>query len=310
MSTESVQPIVSGLIELWETAKPASGAALEDHDDSLPFDYDQVGEEDVALAAPDPPIKHKVVVAEGDSWFDYPIKGDLLDALRKRHGYTIYQVSKAGGLLEDMVYGVKKSFWGGTRPQIVETMDEVSKRKPSMVLFSGGGNDIAGHELVAFINRRASGVSPLRDGAVDHLIFEVFRRAYDVFIGTMKTLAEKGDFELNILGHTYDLPNPDGRGYSITNWIPGFSYVGPWLKPAFDAKGYSIDEGREMIEILMKKFAKLHEDLANDHDCFSSVNSQGTLVPLSTDDWDNEMHPTWGGFKAIAVKVNDAIQAT
>jgi hypothetical protein len=312
MNLQQTQPLVDGLIALWEQESQVSNAALESEDSSLPFDYNEVGDDSgaaAALEAVSPPSKHALIVAEGDSWFDYPIKGDLLDVLRKKHGYTIHQVSKAGALMEDMVYGSERRFWAGSRPQMIETMSTVAKLKPSLVLISGGGNDIAGAELAAFINRKAHNVDPLREEAMDHMIFSVFRRAYDVFIGAIEHVSKEGDFPLKILGHNYDFPNPDGRGYSITGIIPGFSYVGPWLKPTFDRKGYSVQEGRDVIRRILEKFTRLQKDLTVDYpNVFYTVDLQGTLTPDDPQDWDNEMHPTWSGFVQVGLKTHAAIQ--
>ena len=48
--------------------------------------------------------KDLTIVAEGDSWFDYPLKKDVIDYLIKR-GYAIKKFSKAGDTLENMIYG-------------------------------------------------------------------------------------------------------------------------------------------------------------------------------------------------------------
>lgn len=312
MNPDEIQPLVNDLVDLWKKEKGSSPAALETDESSLPLDYYEVGDETAAaLGTVAPPENHSLLVAEGDSWFDYPGpgKGDLLDVLRKNHGYTIHQVSKAGALLEEMVYGSDRRFWGPSRPQIIRTMDKVSQVRPSLVMISGGGNDIAGDELIAFINRKAPNVAPLREGAIEHIIFTVFRRAYEVFIRAMQQIAQDEEFELKILGHNYDFPNPDGRGYSLSGLIPGFSYVGPWLKPAFARKGYTTDEGRTIVQQILEKFTLLQQQLSDDYPgVFYTVNLQGTLNPVSTLDWDNEMHPTWQGFSQIGQKVHAAIQ--
>src|SRR6218665_3496247 len=44
------------------------------------------------------------IVAEGDSWFDYPLVRDIIDHLR-RMGYGVEKHSKHGDTLENMVYG-------------------------------------------------------------------------------------------------------------------------------------------------------------------------------------------------------------
>ncbi len=302
--------VVKRLLEIWESQAPPSDSTALSAEESLPYDYAETGGRLAAtLDAPNPPQKHATIVAEGDSWFDYPIKGDLLDVLRKTHGYVVHEVSRAGALLEDMVYGSERNYWGREKPQIIRTMDLVARVKPTIVLISGGGNDIAGDELPAYINRKAPGVERLRDGSVDHLVFTVFRRAYEVFIKSIQNVAERGGFEVTVIGHTYDFPNPDGRGYSLTGLIPGFSYVGPWLKPALTLKGYGEEEGREIIKQFLEKFANLHEQLTQQFNGkFQTAKLQGTLDPLKTSDWEDEMHPTWSGFTRLGQKVHDTIQ--
>ena len=43
--------------------------------------------------------KELLIVAEGDSWFDYPLKKDIIDYLRKK-GFGIANFAKAGDTLE------------------------------------------------------------------------------------------------------------------------------------------------------------------------------------------------------------------
>jgi len=85
-----------------------------------------------------------VVVAEGDSWFDYlpawfenPFKGDLLGHLMATRKYNVYRISKAGDTLENMVYGTeyRKDNWTPEPPQIFETLAAIRRYRPG-VFFS------------------------------------------------------------------------------------------------------------------------------------------------------------------------------
>lgn len=46
-------------------------------------------------------------MAEGDSWFDYPVRLDILDHLKRDYRYEIFKVAEAGDTLENMVYGTE-----------------------------------------------------------------------------------------------------------------------------------------------------------------------------------------------------------
>src|SRR5688572_3559393 len=68
----------------------------------------------VRPAGPDIPLRTRralaalppatgILVAEGDSWFDYPFN-DVLSMLEDEHGFDIESVSHKGDTVEDMAY--------------------------------------------------------------------------------------------------------------------------------------------------------------------------------------------------------------
>ena len=50
------------------------------------------------------PATAGVLVAEGDSWFDYPFN-DVLSLLEDNHGYDVESVAHKGDRVEEMAYG-------------------------------------------------------------------------------------------------------------------------------------------------------------------------------------------------------------
>src|SRR6185295_13092778 len=80
-----------------------------------------------------------VLVAEGDSWFDYPFN-DVLSELHDRHGYDVESVAHKGDPVEAMAYGE------GQLDAFARLVEKVIARGTPLkaVLLSGGGNDIAG----------------------------------------------------------------------------------------------------------------------------------------------------------------------
>src|SRR5262245_62079458 len=67
------------------------------------------------LTAPSPvfeaaaaaPTGHRTfnLLAQGDSWFDYPPGKDIIDCLHENHGHTIENIAVAGSTLNDEAYG-------------------------------------------------------------------------------------------------------------------------------------------------------------------------------------------------------------
>lgn len=80
-----------------------------------------------------------VLVAEGDSWFDYPLH-DVLKILEDHHGYDVESVAHKGDPIEEMAYG------GNQLEDLTRRLEKVLARGivPRALLVSGGGNDVAG----------------------------------------------------------------------------------------------------------------------------------------------------------------------
>src|ERR1043166_3963120 len=80
-----------------------------------------------------------VLVAEGDSWFDYPLH-DVLEMLEDDHGYDVESVAHKGDPIEEMAYG------GNQLEEFTRRVEKLLRRNvvPRAILLSGGGNDVAG----------------------------------------------------------------------------------------------------------------------------------------------------------------------
>src|SRR5438132_4713609 len=97
------------------------------------------------------------IVAKGDSWFDYLPGLDVIKLLECDYGYDIENLSQAGDTAANMAWGtdIHRNFSPRLPPQIEETVSVVKKTKPKFVLFSAGGNDIAGNnQFLAYLNHR------------------------------------------------------------------------------------------------------------------------------------------------------------
>ena len=84
------------------------------------------------------------LVAEGDSWFNYPWT-DILGKLRHEHAYEILSCAHRGDRVEGMAYD------DGQLAQFTSNIETVVRQGhlPRAILLSGGGNDIAGDHAIA-----------------------------------------------------------------------------------------------------------------------------------------------------------------
>jgi len=81
----------------------------------------------------------KVIVAEGDSWFNYPlILTDIIDRIRMEKDFALYSVAGGGDWLLNMLAAR-------------EYVEELTIIRPDVFLISGGGNDLVGSRRLAAI---------------------------------------------------------------------------------------------------------------------------------------------------------------
>ena len=240
------------------------------------------------------------LVAKGDSWFDYLPGTDLIDCLRKHHGYSIKNYSEAGDTLENMVYGTKykRGSFETTEPTISKVLRKIEQLKPKIFLFSGGGNDIAGDEFGSYLNHSYTYLNPLRHEYIEYMINSVFRKCCMDLIKKVSDTSQGTHIVMHGYGHTF----PNGEGVSFF----GFSFAGPWLRPALTAKRI-LDESEQMqaVEVMIDTYNEMLKKLDEDNPKFHYVDLRSIIDPYK--DWTNELHLKNSAYARAADKINDVI---
>lgn len=264
-----------------------------------------------------------VLIAEGDSWFDYPEltwkggirQSGILKVLETRHGYDVRSVAHHGHTLESMTYDVSQL------ADMARELEKIKKRSsPPLraILLSAGGNDIAGPELGVLLNHVRADEKTVIDEVIAREIFDV--RIKNQWISLLSAVTSMStEFigkPMPIVIHGYDYPIPDGRGYHGGGWI----LPGPWLKPAFTRKGYEFRDPNDPtpsvptteMANLIRRYAAVIERVI-EHKRFDHVHFVRTPGVLKEadyhDDWANELHPTEKGFRTVAACIDRALQA-
>jgi hypothetical protein len=248
-----------------------------------------------------------VLVAEGDSWFDYPFH-DVLKQLDDEFGWEIEHVAHYGHTVESMAYD------GGQLDDFVRAIEKVVRRgqTPHAILLSGGGNDVAGEGFGMLVNHRSSPVHGLDPRVIEGIVETRVRTAYTTILSAVTAACESlVGAKVPILLHGYDYPVADGRGV-LGGWGP---LPGPWLKPGFAEKGYEDLAERIALtkELIDRLYLMLEQVVALP--AFAHVKLVNLRNALSTDLqanrykawWGNELHPTRRGFTKVAALFNAAL---
>jgi lysophospholipase L1-like esterase len=246
----------------------------------------------------------QVLVAEGDSWFDYPWT-DVLRILEDTYLYTVESVSHRGDRIEAMAYG------GGQLEELTRRLERLFQRNtvPDAILLSGGGNDVAGAEFGMLINHANSATPGLNELVVQGVIDERIRLAYITLLSAISHVcAQSGHPGIPILVHGYDYPVPDGRGF-----LGGWGFLpGPWLEPGFREKGYlQLARKKQIAKLLIDRFNAMLAGVAAMPE-FAHVQYVDLRNTLSTGAdyrlwWDNELHPTARGFDRVVEKLRASL---
>lgn len=233
------------------------------------------------------------VVAQGDSWFDYPPGIDIIKWLKLTSGYSIKNFATAGDTLENMVYGslINQASWTHKPPEMDAVIDEIKSSKPAFFLFSGG-NDIVGRRLDGFLNHASSNpTSLLRNEVLDYSIDRVFKGAYE----TMIQRVQQANPKIHILFHGYGRGIPTGK--AVINVGP-LRLIGPWLRPALTRKNI-LDPAvqRTVIATIADRFNEMLKGLASGKPNLHFIDLR---TEIKDGDWVNENHLNALAYRRVA----------
>jgi hypothetical protein len=246
------------------------------------------------------------LIAEGDSWFNYPLFDEVTEKLEDDHGYRIESAARWGDTADNILYTQ-----GGDGKKLVKVFEKVKhdQHVPRAILLSCGGNDIAGDRFILLLNHDLSPQPGLNQTIVD----EVFTRLGATISGVVGLLKQLGteyfDKDVPVVLHGYGRPVPDGRGFLDTSL-----FSGPWLAPAFEEKGYTaLAERVQIMATLIDRFNGMMQTIAGGVPNVAYVDARPVLSnDLTSDryrqDWSNELHPTGHGFGAVAALFDAAIK--
>lgn len=232
-------------------------------------------------------MKQLNVIADGDSWCDYPwilgTGGGLPEHLSSILGVPVLNIAHAGDSSEESLGLAKTKRLEAIMPSA------------DILLFSSGGDDIAGDQFYIWLNQNTDG-DIAKAINMDRLTANI-----DLIIADYQNLFELRDRvapDCLIITHSYDRPPARVMG-------KGVLFLGPWLQPGLIFRGWTdIDDQVAIVAIALGEFQRRMAAFAATTKGHIHVNTQGTCAP---EDWQNELHLESSGWDKVAKQINLAL---
>ena len=236
------------------------------------------------------------ILGEGDSWIRYTCGFGLMHHLAWMldERAACVNIGASGATLEHMMKLPAR------RQLDNHLRNGLDGKRWDALVFSGGGNDFAGDEFVNWLVPHAGQTNPA--DAINEAQFSALLNRLAVLYRELGALVSALSPTTLVFVCAYDFAIPDGRHVL---------FAGPWLQPGFDERGYlpvDLAFRTAVVKIMLTRFEAMIKAVAVDFPFIRLVPTQGTLPPIKGS-WDNELHPTEEGFKAITRKVITELEA-
>jgi len=277
----------------------------------VPHDFDKPD-------APDLNQFHPVLLAEGDSWFtlgaipahnmleqlDFPTFGAVINlAYPGDKVSSMEQVLRAGSAQRRIdVWASEFGQWVGDSAAYPLTA----------ILLSGGGNDLIAafpHLLKSPCDYTTIQPANIADAFDADALAKFDGFLAQSFTGIVNFVREHGgpNAHVPIFCHTYDYPTPNDAPATILGVRVGSS----WMYPRLMEHAVPQSLWMPLSDFLLRRLATTLKGLHLED--FHVVSTLDTLTRAhlgargESGDWDNEIHPSRGGYKKLARRVAQAI---
>lgn len=271
---------------------------------------------------------NKIIVAEGDSWFQYPlcIVRDIIDYLSRQDNLLIYNIAFAGDWLANII-------------QEGKYIEQLSIHKPDVFLISGGGNDLVGSNRIASLtvqkNKNSDDIKQISPDEAEynnhtpdelkeineglkyitkdfHALMLTLKAQYYLVFRSIKHSSNLKDMLIITQGYDYPIPSSENH-FSFLNlpsWLVSRMFTGKWLDIPLKINGIINPEiQRSILKAMIYEFNKLFIYIASDKS-FKNVYhidcrgvSEGKFK-----NWFDEIHLKSHRFEMVAGAYCDVIE--
>lgn len=240
----------------------------------------------------------------GDSWFQYPLRSfpDLQRALATTpllRNRVMFLDDSYPGRDADEVRGLIRR-WS----RVARTLAD--RGKPfDLIALSLGGNDVIGLDFERHLRTVPSPgtddflwpwTARIPDVAARHIDFEQLRATFAGIFEAYRLIIEMRNESASgatILAHTYASVTPSSIGYQFLTFK-----AGPWIYGPATKLGLSASDQKVLVDWLLESFHGLLKGVQASSFAgrFEILDTRRELADIP---WDNEIHPTASGFRAL-----------
>lgn len=268
----------------------------------------------------------KLIIAEGDSWFEYPIfLKDIIDWIIKDTDNPVYSLAYGGDWIANIIYEE-------------EYIIELTTYQPEVFLISGGGNDLVGDGRLGILINKPSMVDFSERPEDAELMKKIIAQNFDngeigaegrakmivretkylnkdfwglistfeiMYKMVFKSIDVAGKFgDMKILTQGYDFAIPSNNTKLFVNPLRWMFGNGKWLYYPLVRKGVSDSYEQQCIlsamiyyfnEMLISVGKKCNERKGTNY--VFHIDSRGALKKK---DWADELHPFSKPFRKIS----------
>ena len=271
------------------------------------------------------------IVAEGDSWFQYPWVTDVVSHLYRNRKYRVFNLAAGGD-------------WLSTILKAGQYVSELSRIQPDVLLVSAGGNDLTADGRVSYTVQRPAaelekcfnvllrkrlqqeanrptnrGGRSLFDPAKYELGVRCLTPEFVALLNfvqlqyllLLQNLSQRKLKDVAVVTHGYDFTRPHTNFLRVTtpfrnlvNWWLG----GRWLWVPMAEKGLNEAQKRAVGYVMVWEFNEVLIDLAlnSGHPKLFHVDCRG--LTKRDEDWFDEIHLTSASYQKVAELFQSCIQ--
>jgi lysophospholipase L1-like esterase len=241
-----------------------------------------------------------VVIAEGDSWFSFAdVIGQLDDPQDKgnpkfQRPWALLRLEKAGDEVMTILSGVQ-------RAQLRKYFD---RWKLDALLFSGGGNDIIGPDLLPLLRDFTPGCTA--QDLVQRSRFERRIRQIQDCYRELLDLLDDAQQPCKVFVNSYDYIVPSNKGAELL--FGAIKVSGPWVLPHFESRNIPPPLQKEVIQLLIDNFSIAIDQVA------AEPRGMGRIARVETrnvvkGEWKDEIHPNRKGAIRVGKVFEGALKA-